>query len=136
MENRVTSELLMPELEFATSRSSGPGGQNVNKVNTKVTLRFDVVNSKILSDDEKNVITGKAGSRITTSGELIITAQDKRTQQQNREAVLEKLDRFLKKVFEKKKKRKSTKPTRSSKEDRIKEKKQRSEKKKWRQNPF
>ncbi len=136
MNSRVTSELLMPELEFVSSRSSGPGGQNVNKVNTKVTLRFDVTNSKILTEEEKDTLADKSGSRITTSGILVISAQDKRSQQQNKEAALAKLNRLLRKAFEKKKKRKATKPTKGSKEERIKEKKQRSEKKKWRQNPL
>jgi ribosome-associated protein len=132
----VTSELLLPELEFIASRSSGPGGQNVNKVNTKVTLRFDVSNSSILTEEQRNILIARCGSRITSSGILVISVQDKRSQQQNKEAALERLDRLLQKAFEVKKRRKATKPTKASREDRIKEKKQRSEKKKWRQNPL
>lgn len=136
MNTRVTSELLLPELEFTSSRSSGPGGQNVNKVNTKVTVRFDVIHSNILTEDEKNVISEKCGSRITSAGMLVVSAQDKRSQQQNKEAAIARLDRLLRKAFEAKKKRKATKPTKASKEGRIQEKKQRAEKKRWRQNPF
>lgn len=136
MSSRVTSTLLMPEIEFVSSRSSGPGGQNVNKVNTRITLRFDVANSKVLTEEEKNILVTRIGSRLTTSGVLVISAQEKRSQQQNKEAALAKFDRLVRKVFEKKKKRKATKPTKGSKEARIKEKKQRSEKKKWRQDPL
>ena len=136
MNTRVTSDLLMPELEFVSSRSSGPGGQNVNKVNTKVTVRFDVIHSNILTEDEKNILAEKCGSRITSAGLLVVSAQDKRSQQQNKEAAIARLDRLLRRAFEVKKKRKATKPTKASKEDRIQEKKQRAEKKRWRQNPF
>lgn len=131
----VTSQLLAPELEFSTSRSSGPGGQNVNKVNTKVTLKFNVAGSLILTDEEKATILAKLATRITTEGVLVLTAQDKRSQLQNKEAVIAKLDELMTKAFFKKKARKATKPSRSSKEKRFTKKKQVSEKKKWRQRP-
>jgi ribosome-associated protein len=133
MGNRLNSALLSPEISFVTSRSSGPGGQNVNKVNTKVTLKFDVVNSRILTDEEKVTIQEKLSSRITNEGVLMLMSQDKRSQQDNKEAVLAKLNVLLTKAFEKKKKRKATKPTKASKDKRIKGKKQLSEKKQLRQ---
>ncbi|MEO5603490.1 MAG: alternative ribosome rescue aminoacyl-tRNA hydrolase ArfB [Cyclobacteriaceae bacterium] len=132
---KITSDLLGSELTFTTSRSSGPGGQNVNKVNSKVSLNFDVSNSEILSDEEKQVILLKLSSRMTKEGVLLLGAQEKRSQLQNKEAVILKLNRLLTGAFQKKKLRKATKPSKGSIQDRIKFKKQISEKKKWRQKP-
>jgi ribosome-associated protein len=129
---QVTSQLVASELEFVTSRSSGPGGQNVNKVNTKVTLRWPVVASVILSSEERETITQKLASRITLEGELVISAQDKRSQLQNKEAALAKLDELLTKAFVKKKKRKATKPSKVAVQKRIESKKRQGEKKKMR----
>lgn len=132
---KITSDLLGSELTFTTSRSSGPGGQNVNKVNSKVSLNFDVSHSEILSAEEKEVISRKLSSRMTKEGVLLLTAQDKRSQLQNKEAVILKLNKLLTGAFQKKKLRKATKPSKGSIQDRIKVKKQISEKKKWRQKP-
>lgn len=129
---QVTSQLVASELEFVTSRSSGPGGQNVNKVNTKVTLRWPVIASVILSSEERETITQKLASRITLEGELVISAQDKRSQLQNKEAALAKLDELLTKAFVKKKKRKATKPSKVAVQKRIESKKRQGEKKKMR----
>jgi ribosome-associated protein len=123
---------LYSELEFTASRSEGPGGQNVNKVNSKITLRWDVFNSRILSDDDKRVIKDRLSSFITKDGVLLLSAQDKRSQLQNKEAVMQKLDYLLLKAFEVKKRRKPTKPSKSANAERIKKKKLHSEKKKWR----
>jgi ribosome-associated protein len=130
----VSRELLQ-ELDFVTSRSSGPGGQNVNKVNTKVTLKWDVAHSMVLSAEQKEVIARKLAARITHAGILFITAQDKRSQLQNKEEVLRKLDQLLADAFAFRKIRRATKPGKASKQKRIKEKKIRSEKKQWRQKP-
>ena len=125
--------LLQTEVEFSTARSSGPGGQNVNKVNSKVILKLDINGSKILSEDEKVRILGKLKSYITNEGVLTLQAQEDRSQHQNKDLAIEKLNTLLVKAFTERKKRKATKPSKASVHKRISEKKQRSEKKQWRQ---
>lgn len=131
----ITAPMLGSELTFTTSRSSGPGGQNVNKVNTKVTLKFDIPGSQVLTAEEKEVLLVKLASRLTNEGVLVLTSQDKRSQLQNKEAVMVKLETLLVKAFTKKKARKATKPSKSAVQKRITSKKQHSEKKKWRRGP-
>jgi len=134
--NRVPqSEDLASELTFTTSRSNGPGGQNVNKVNSKVTLKLDVANSTLLNDDQKALIKRKLATRMTKDGVLILTAQDSRSQLQNKEEVVEKLDQLLILAFTPRKARKATKPGKAATQKRINQKKQHSQKKQWRQKP-
>jgi ribosome-associated protein len=133
---KITGNELENELTFTTSRSSGPGGQNVNKVNSKVTLKFDIRASNILNEEEKVVLLKKLKSKITSDGVLILSSQDKRAQLQNKEAVNSKLETLLNKAFEKKKKRKATKPTKGAVQERLNKKKQQADKKKWRQKPI
>ncbi|HKZ36237.1 MAG TPA: alternative ribosome rescue aminoacyl-tRNA hydrolase ArfB [Chryseolinea sp.] len=123
------------ELAFSASRSSGPGGQNVNKVNSKITLMFDVVRSEILTAEEKDVMVKKLASQLTKEGVLILMAQDKRSQLENKEAAIQKLDKLLVKAFAKRKVRKATKPSKTAVQKRITNKKQHSQKKQWRQKP-
>ncbi len=122
------------ELVFTTSRSSGPGGQNVNKVNTKVTLKWDVLQSAI-TEEQKGVILQKLRTRLTKENILVLASQDERSQLGNKEAVLLKLEQLLVKAFTVKKARKPTKPGKAAKQTRLKNKKQHGEKKKWRQKP-
>jgi len=131
----VTASLLTRELTFSASRSSGPGGQNVNKVNSKITLMFDVAHSEILTEEEKATIVRKINSHLTKDGVLILTAQDKRSQFDNKEEAIRKLDKLLVKAFAKRKLRKATKPSKTAVQKRITNKKQLSQKKQWRQKP-
>jgi ribosome-associated protein len=131
----LTADSLRQELVFTTSRSSGPGGQNVNKVETRVTLRFDVTNSSLLSQDEKALLLQKWSHRLTRDGILILTAQDSRSQSTNRETVIQKLSDLLAMARHIPKARKATKATASARRKRIASKKVHGLKKKWRQKP-
>jgi ribosome-associated protein len=128
----ISIEQIGPELKFSTSRSGGPGGQNVNKVETKVTIRWDVVNSELIKPEEKEILIKKLASRINADGILMLNAQEKRSQLENKQLAKEKLQSLLKKAFERKKTRKATKPTKGSVQKRIEQKKKHGEKKKWR----
>jgi len=119
----------MPELHFAASRSSGPGGQHVNKVSTKVELRFDVMNSSLLSPEEKELILEKLSNRINQEGELVLVYQRSRSQAKNKERVIEKFYELLINALTPRKKRKPTKPSPVSKEKRLEEKRLQAEKK-------
>ena len=121
------------ELHYTASRSGGPGGQNVNKVNTKVTLRFDVAASAILDDKEKERVRKKLANKITNDDILIISSESERSQLKNKDEVTKKFYRLIKGAFTTKKKRKATKPTKAAREKRLKEKKIRAEKKQQRQ---
>ncbi len=121
-----------PELIFSASRSSGPGGQNVNKVSTKMELRFHVMNSLLLSQEEKDLILEKLAKRISQEGELRLVSQSERTQLKNKERVIEKFYDLLSKALMPRKKRKPTKPTAAAKEKRLEEKRLKAEKKRRR----
>ena len=128
----ITANLLEKELLFTTSRSSGPGGQNVNKVNSRVTVHFNVAHSAILTDEEKQTLMRKLGGKLTREGEIMVSAQDSRSQLDNRAKAIEKFDRLLTRAFAEKKPRKATRPTKGSVQERIRNKRRRNEKKQWR----
>jgi ribosome-associated protein len=107
------------EFVFQASRSGGPGGQNVNKVSTKVELRFQIANSVLLSDDEKSVIAEKLINKINKQGELVLVAQTDRSQLKNKEKLIEKFYLLISKALVPRKRRVKTKPTRSSVEKRL-----------------
>jgi ribosome-associated protein len=117
------------ELHFSASRSSGPGGQNVNKVNTKVELRFNVASSSILSEEEKFLILEQLAKKINSEGELILVSQTERSQVKNKEKAIEKFYSLLTRALKPRKKRKPTKPSQASKEERLEEKRKLAEKK-------
>jgi ribosome-associated protein len=126
---------LSSEFEFVTSRSSGPGGQNVNKVNTKVELRFSVFSSKILSEEEKQTIFVKLYHRINKQGILSVVAQSERSQLRNKEIAIEKFYKWLKLAFQVQKERKKTRPSKASKEKRLSDKQNRAQTKQNRRKP-
>lgn len=121
------------ELRMDYVRSTGPGGQNVNKVATAVQLRFDVLNSKSLPEEVKARLIKLAGKRVTQESILVIEAKRFRTQEKNREDALARFYGLVQKAFEKPKARKRTKPSAASIEKRLERKKQRGEKKRSRQ---
>ena len=117
------------EFQFLASRSGGPGGQNVNKVNTKVELRFNIQFSQLLSDNEKQLILSNLSNKINAEGELIIVAQSERSQIKNKEKVVERFYLWLAKALHVPQKRVKTNPTRQSVEKRLSDKKMASLKK-------
>ena len=117
------------EFEFSYSRSPGPGGQNVNKVNTKVTLRWNVEKSQSLSDEQKQRIAKRYARRINKQGELLITSHRFRDQGRNVADALSKLQELIASALVRKKVRKKTKPSRASKRRRLDSKRKKSEKK-------
>ena len=106
------------ELEFSFLRASGPGGQNVNKVETAVQLRFDVRHSPSLAEDVKRRLENLAGSRLTQDGVLVISAQRFRSQERNREDALMRLGALIAKAMLRPKRRIATRPTLASKQRR------------------
>ena len=117
------------EFVFITSRSSGKGGQHVNKTESKVELRFDISASEFLSGEEKSLLFEKTVNKINSEGILQIVTQKERSQARNKEICIDKFYELLKKTFKKKKKRKKTKPSLSSILKRLESKKKHSEKK-------
>mgnify|MGYP005749654505 CR=1 FL=1 len=117
------------ELQFQASRSGGAGGQNVNKVATKVELRFHVHDSALLSDEEKTLVLEKLAGRINSEGYLLLTCQTERSQLQNKEACISKFYELLRQALTRQKKRKATKPTKTSVRKRLEVKKKQSQKK-------
>jgi len=123
---------LSPEFIFTASRSSGPGGQHVNKVSTKVELRFSILNSAILNMEEKNLLCEKLAGRITKEGELVVVSQSERTQLKNKEAAINRFYHLVTKALTPRRKRKTTKPPAEAAEKRLEEKRMRAEKKEQR----
>jgi ribosome-associated protein len=125
---RVTDSISIDDSELDEDfiRSSGPGGQNVNKLSTAVQLRFNVRRSPSLPNDVALRLMQLAGSRLTKDGVLIITAQSHRTQERNRQDARDRLIELIRQAAVVPVKRRKTKPTKASKEKRIESKKRRS----------
>ncbi len=107
------------EFVFQATRSGGPGGQNVNKVSSKVELRFNVKNSVLLNEQEKSLIAEKLSNKINKLDEIVLIAQTDRSQLKNKEKVVEKFYSLLEKALMPQKKRYKTRPTRASVEKRL-----------------
>jgi len=130
----ITEDLSIPdeEVSFATSRSGGPGGQNVNKLETRVTLRFDLAGSPSLSEEQKDRLRQRLATRITKDGVLQVTSQRHRTQGANREAAVERFAELVRENLREETPRKRTRPSRAAKARRLEEKRRRSQRKRER----
>jgi len=120
------------ELSFSFARSGGPGGQNVNKVSTRVDLHFDVEGSRALNDDQKSMLRAVLGTRIGRDGILRVQAQESRSQWTNRLAAMAKFRDLLQRALRRRKKRVASAPTAGSKQRRFATKKKTSRVKKLR----
>ncbi|NIJ51585.1 alternative ribosome rescue aminoacyl-tRNA hydrolase ArfB [Dyadobacter arcticus] len=118
----INPEILHDELVFQTARSGGKGGQNVNKVETKVELRFDVTGSSALTDEEKQVLYEKLANKLTNDKVLVLYHQTERSQLANKDKVIAKFDHLIIQAFTVQKCRRATRPTLASKEERMKTK--------------
>jgi ribosome-associated protein len=118
-------------VRFSASRSSGPGGQNVNKRSTKVELRT-VLDAIPISEAARTRLARLLGERLTDDGEIVIVCDEHRSQRQNREGAIDRLSELVRRAMVTPKRRIATKPSRGSKERRLTEKKQRGETKKRR----
>ena len=135
MENKIRYINFDKELTFSSSRSSGPGGQHVNKVNTRIELRFNVFNSQLLSEHQKSMLKVKLKSFLSGNGDLIISSQTQRSQLRNKETAKRKFYFLIEESLKELPERKPTKPTMSSRLRKRKNKIRISEKKKLRKKP-
>ena len=119
----MDKSIIASEFSFKAVRSSGAGGQNVNKVSSKVVLSFDLLNSKGLTDDEKTLLQTKLATKLTQEGILILTSEEDRSQLKNKEKVIKKCFKLLENALIIPKERKATKATRAAKEKRLNAKK-------------
>ncbi|HLO74094.1 MAG TPA: alternative ribosome rescue aminoacyl-tRNA hydrolase ArfB [Flavobacterium sp.] len=119
----MDKEILLSELKFKAVRSSGAGGQNVNKVSSKVVLNFDLANSSGLTNEEKELLQAKIATKLTQENILILTSEEDRSQLKNKEIVVKKFLKVIQNGLKIPKERKETKIPKAVKEKRLQEKK-------------
>lgn len=131
---RVNSHLVLParELVVTAARSGGPGGQNVNKVASKVILRFAIASSRVLGERRKSLLFERLKARLTTGGELVLHASRFRDRARNLEDARERLALILREALQSQKRRVATRPTRGSVKRRVQEKRARGDLKRQR----
>lgn len=127
---------LTSELSFKNVRSSGKGGQHVNKVSTKVELNFDVLNSQILSQTQKQLLLSRLQNRINKEGIFRLTVQDERSAIRNQSIAIERFNEIIAAALTVRKRRKRRKPSKAYHEERLQKKRRHSEKKKSRSNDW
>lgn len=130
-----TKEELINACVFTASRSGGPGGQNVNKVNTKIELRFDITGSTVFTETQKQRLITKLKNRINSDGVIVLFESSERSQLKNKQKAIAKFIHLIEKALTPVKRRIKTKPTKSSELKRLDKKKQQSTKKQLRQKP-
>ncbi|MDP4198283.1 MAG: alternative ribosome rescue aminoacyl-tRNA hydrolase ArfB [Bacteroidota bacterium] len=130
----ISDRLQIPlaEIEISFTRSSGPGGQHVNKTSTRAEIAFDLAHSPSIPEADRAWMMGRLQSKLDTEGKLHIAAQEYRSQLRNRQAAIDRLEALLQQAILRPKKRKKSKPTRSAVERRLSSKKRESEKKRER----
>ncbi len=132
----IDKDLFASECKFKTSRSGGKGGQNVNKVETKVELLFNINASSLFSDEEKILLKEKLFARLNEEGLLQVVSSEERSQLQNKERAVEKAIKLIEKALKPVKKRKPTKPTIEAIQKRLSDKQLKSVKKQLRKQLF
>lgn len=134
----IDENLAIPdeEVSFTTSRSGGPGGQNVNKLETRVTLRFDLAGSPSLTEEQKARLRERLATRITRDGVLQVTSQKHRSQGANREAAVERFAELLGENLREEPPRRKTRPSRAARARRVEEKRRQGQRKRERTAPI